>query len=169
MGREEHFYTREFYESAGLEPFLEHVKEYLSDQRTNQKTVPVSKTSAWPNGSGDVLFTFTDILMRALLDADASAQKAYEVALKYGFRGYSRGGKNGIFYLRKNDIGLLSAVHTLVRTHADFIKADLDIPRNGLDELRKVKIVHHDPSGKRVVGVYNTKNSRMLFLDFACY
>ncbi len=39
----------------------------------------------------------------------------------------------------------------------------------GLDALRKIKVVWHQPNGKRVVGVYSTNNARMKLLDFAQY
>ena len=91
------------------------------------------------------------------------------MALKYGFRGYSVGGKNGIFILKASDGGLIEAVDRLVVAHKDTIREDLDLQENSLDALRRVKIVWHQPSGERVVGVYNTNNDRMLFLDFAQY
>lgn len=163
MNQKEHFYTAEFYESAGIDPFIEHIRQYLDGQRT----VPVSRIPS--HNSNDVLFTFSNPLLQRFLEQLDSIKKAYEVALKYGFRGYSAGGKNGIFFLRQSDGGLIKAVDRLTVAHEDTIREDLDLKENGLDALRKVKIVWHEPSGKIVVGVYNTGNCRMLFLDFAQY
>lgn len=164
MEQREHFYIRRFYESAGLEPFLEHVNQYL----TGHRTIPVSKTTV-ELSTLEVSFTFSDSLMQAfLLDSD-SIRKSYEVALKYGFRGHSSGGRNGIFYLRKSDNKLLRVMPSLVKAHAKVIQEDLNISENGLDTLKNVKIVQHNPSGKRIVGVYNLTNYRILFLDFAHY
>lgn len=163
MTQKEHFYTAEFFQSAGLEPFREHIRQYLDGQRT----VPVSKTKS--HNSHDVFFTFSNLLLQRFLEQQDSMKKPYEVALKYGFRGYSAGGKNGIFLLREGDGGLIEAVDRLAIAHEDTISEDLDLQENGLDALRKVKIVWHKPSGERVVGVYNTNNDRMLFLDFAQY
>lgn len=165
MNQKEYCYTAEFYKSAGIGPFREHVKQYLDGQRT----VPISKTQS--HNSSDVLFTFSNPLLQRFLGQPNSIKKAYEVALKYGFGGYSAGRKNGIFFLRVSgsDGGLIEAVNRLTVAHEDTIREDLNLQENGLDDLRKVKIVWHEPSGKRVVGVYNTGNYRMLFLDFAQY
>lgn len=163
MAQKEHFYTAELFQSAGLEPFIEHVGQYLDGQRT----VPVSKTQT-PN-SHDIYFTFSNPLLKRFLEQQDSIKKPYEVALKYGFRGYSAGSKNGIFLLRKSDGGLIEAVDRLAVTHEDTVREDLGLQENRLDALCKVKIVYHQPSGERVVGVYNTNNDRMLFLDFAQY
>ncbi|MBI5797828.1 hypothetical protein HZA98_02905 [Candidatus Woesearchaeota archaeon] len=160
---EEHFYTSEFFQSGGSDPFREHVEQYFEGRRT----VPVSRTKGYNNL--DVSFTFSDMLLQRFLEGYGSIGKAYEVALKYGFRGYSAGGKNGIFFLRSGDSGLIKAVDGLAIAHEDTIREDLDLQEKGLDALRKVKIVWHEPSGERVVGVYNTGNGRMFFLDFAQY
>lgn len=164
MKRKEHFYTGGYYASAGLNPFLEHVAQYLNGQRT----VPISKTSAEHNGH-DLLFTFSDPLMIGFLERPDSMKKPYEVALKYGFRGYSVGRRNGIFYVRKSDEGLVRAMPKLVEAHSEAIQEDLDIAKEGLDALKNVKIVWHNPSGERVVGVYNPRRHRILFLDFVSY
>lgn len=163
MTQKEHFYTAEYYESAGSYPFREHVRQYLDGQRT----VPVSRTQS--HNSPDVFFMFSNPLLEQFLNQPNSIKKSYEVALKYGFRGYSVGGKNGIFLLRRNDYGLIKATDHLTLAHEDTIREDLDLENDGLDALRKVKIVCHQPSGKRVVGLYNRGNNRMLFLDFAQY
>ncbi len=163
MVQKEHFYTADFFQTAGLDPFREHVRQYLEGQRT----VPVSKTQS--QNSHDVFFTFSNSLLQRFLEQADSIKKPYEVALKYGFRGYSAGGKNGIFLLRGGDDGLIKAVDRLAVAHEDTVREDLDLQENGLDALRKVKIVWHQPSGERIVGVYNTNNDRMLFLDFAQY
>ena len=163
MAQKEHFYTTEFYQSAGIDPFREHIRQYLDGQRT----LPVSKTQGY--NYQDVFFTFSNPLLRQFLERPDLIKKPYEVALKYGFRGYSVGGKNGIFLLRDSDGGLIEAVDRLAVAHENTVREDLDLQENGLDALRKVKIVCHKPSGERIVGVYNTNNSKMLFLDFAKY
>ncbi len=163
MAQKEHFYTAEFFQSASLEPFIEHIRQYFDGRRT----VPVSRAKSYT--SHDIFFTFSDTLLHKFLEQPDSMKKPYEVALKYGFRGYSAGGKNGIFLLRKSDGGLIDTVNRLAAAYNDIIREDLDLQENGLDSLRKVKVVWHAPSGKRIVGVYNTYNNRMLFLDFAQY
>lgn len=163
MIQKEYFYTAGFFQSAGITPFREHVRQYIY----NQRTIPVSRTQS--HNFHDVFFTFSNPLLQRFLEQLDSIKKPYEVALKYGFRGYSVGGKNGIFLLRDSDGGLIEAVDRLAVAHENTVREDLDLQENGLDALRKVKIVCHKPSGERIVGVYNTNNSKMLFLDFAKY
>lgn len=164
MKREEHYYTLEYYVSAGLDPFLDHVSQYLQ----KKLTVPVSKTRM-EYSPKDIFFTFSDSLLIKFINKTDIMEKPYEVALKYGFRGHSIGGKNGIFYLRKSDNGLIKAMKGLVIANKKVIIEDLDINENGLDALKDVKIVWHNPKGERIVGSYNTKNGRIIFLDFASY
>ncbi len=163
MAQKEHFYTAESFQLAGINPFREHVKQYLDGQRT----VPISKTQS--HNTHDVFFTFSNPLLQRFFEQPNSIKKPYESALKYGFKGYSLGGRNGIFLLRDGDRGLIEAIDRLALTHEDTVREDLDLRENGLDVLRKVKIVWHERSGKRVVGVYNTDNSRILFLNFVQY
>lgn len=163
MRTKEYYYGYRQYDSAGIEPFLDHIKEFLKGDRT----VPVTKV---PAVSGEhVFFTFTNRLYRLFLENIDQMKKPYECALKYGFRGYSRGGKNGIFLLRKKDCGLLARTVTLVAKHRQEILEDLDIKAGELDSLKKVKVVYHAPSGQRLVGVMNQENHRIIFLGFAQY
>ena len=159
----EHYYTKEAYIAADKCPFLEHLSEYLRGERT----IPVSLTSSVYDNE-EIYFTFTNKLMKKFQDAkEDEIKKAYEVALKYGFRGYSRGGKNGIFYIRKKDIGLLTRMEYLIDKYRYEILMDLQTIK--FVDLSYVKIVWHNPSGERIVGVYNKDNNRIIFLDFASY
>ncbi|MEK6938447.1 MAG: hypothetical protein AABX04_05360 [Nanoarchaeota archaeon] len=164
MRAEEYFHTGEQYLSGGISPVVEHAKAYFKGNRT----LPVSKTKL-ETGLEGLIFTFSDVLLRKMVSDTASLEKPYEVAIKYGFRGYSLGGKNGVFYQRNEDVGLLRATEKLIRVCQPQIVTDLQINASQLADLKKVKIVWHNPCGERIVGVYNTTNSRILFLDFACY
>jgi len=163
MTQKEHFYTSNQFSSAGIEPFIGHAKQYLEGQRTT----PVSKAPSIHQR--DICFTFSDPLLEQLLRQPDSLSKPYEVALKFGFRGYSSGKSNGILLLRKQDSGLISAVDRLTVRDEEPIRENLSLEEGGLDALRKVKIVWHQPFGERIVGVYNTRKDRMHFLDFARY
>jgi hypothetical protein len=102
------YHTPESYESAGIAPFVEHTTRYLAGERT----VPVGKA---PSIAGECLyFTFSDFLYQLFIEDLQKMKKPYEAALKYGFQGYSKGGKNGVFLLRKQDGGLLSDIERLV-------------------------------------------------------
>ncbi|MBR9676376.1 hypothetical protein GOV05_05190 [Candidatus Woesearchaeota archaeon] len=164
-GAKEYFYTELFYRDGGISPFLNHVAEYLRGERR----IPVSKTVNAFDVDKEISFTFTDVLLERFANDPKPMSKIYEAALKYGFRGYSTGEKNGVFLLRKQDSGLIKAMPKLKERHEEEIIQDLDIEGEGLDALRDVKIVWHNPNGERVVGAYNTENDRMIFLDFAHY
>ena len=164
MRVKEFYHTLESYNIVGLESFLDHVGSYLN----GNTTIPVSKTRHSLTNK-PITFTFSDDLLKMALQDKSVLEKPYEVAIKYGFRGYSGGEKNGIFFQRKGDGSLISETNRLIKSSSLDVMKDLDIGLEDTERLRKVKIVHHNPSGERIVGVYNTKNDRMLFLDFASY
>ncbi|MGE0792699.1 MAG: hypothetical protein AB7V77_00800 [Candidatus Woesearchaeota archaeon] len=164
MGRAEYYYTGQHFRTITNPFLLEHIKEYLYGDRT----VPVFKTKS-EHCDKDIFFTFSNELLENFIKNPMAIKKPYEAAVKYGFRGYSTGEKNGIFLLRKQDSGLITAVEKLIPKHEINLRDDLDIMQGSLDELKKVKIVWHEPSGKRIVGAYNSKNNRIYFLDFAKY
>jgi len=117
--------------------------------------------------SSSISLMFSDSLLRRFIDNPDDIRKPYEVATKYGFRGYSSGKKNGIFLQKRSDNGLFSATKRLKIKHLDTINQYLESSQN--ESLKKVKIVWHNPSGERIVGLYSTQKDRMLFLDFANY
>lgn len=163
MKSREFYHTNKEYKTQGLEPLLDHISTYLNRRRT----VPVSKTSSI--SGPDITFTFSDPLLKRFLKDTHSLKKPYETAIKHGFLGYSKGGRNGIFYQRGNDRRLTNTTDSLAETHKQEVLEDLNISEKGLDALKKVKIVWHNPSGERVVGLYNHDNHRILFLGFASY
>jgi len=157
------YYGMHQYDSAGIEPFITHVAQFLAGNRT----VPVTKA---PSISSERLFfTFSNLLFRMFLDNLEKIKKPYESALKYGFRGYSRGGKNGIFLIRKEDHGLVNVIDSLKEKYKDQIVQDLDCSISELPGLKNVKNVCHAPSGERIVGVMNHINGRAIFLGFGQY
>lgn len=157
----ERYYTAEW--DTDIAAFLEHVAQYLNGERA----LPVGKTSSTTEDF--MYFTFSDVLYRLFLDDVQKIKKPYETALKYGFRGYSRGGRNGVFLLRRQDGGLLSDVERLVTMHASEIMQDLDCGMEDFPLLSRVKIVCHEPGGSRVLGVMNQANGRTIFLGFGQY
>lgn len=157
----EYYYTAELDKS--IERFIEHVVQYLNGERT----LPVGKA---PSTTGEFMnFTFSDALYRLFIDDLQKIKKPWETALKYGFLGYSRGGRNGVFLLRKQDCGLLSDIEGLINKHALEIMQDLDCSMEDFPGLSRVKIVCHEPGGSRVLGVMNKANGRAIFLGFGQY
>jgi|TARA_B100000315_G_scaffold13337_1_gene12565 hypothetical protein len=163
MKAKEYYYTIRQYEFAGIEPYSDHVREYIDGERT----IPVTKVKSFHGN--DVFFTFSNHLFGLFLNNLEKIKKPYECALKYGFRGFSKGGKNGIFFQKKDDRGLLSKTDKAIEHFHPEIVQDLDIAQDEMHSLKKVKIVYHDPSGERMVGVMNKVNNRIIFLEFANY
>ena len=165
MRKTEIYHTLEELTSSGIEPYLSHVRQYLAGQRT----VPVSKANTLGKNMPAITFTFSNDLLRQFISDLDSLKKPYETAMKYGFRGYSRGGKNGIFYQRECDGGLLADTDKLLINCHKEAALDLEHTFEQPQRLEKVKIVWHNPCGDRVVGVYNPNLQRILFLGFANY
>ena len=159
----EYYYKVKQYDRLGINPYLNHINEFLNGNRT----VPVVKA---PSILGnDLLFTFSSDLFISFRENFEKIKKPYECALKYGFRGYSRGGKNGIFLIRKTDIGLLQNLDNSIDKYKVEIVSDLDCTFDDIEKLKKVKIVYHNSLGERIVGLMNEKNNRAIFLEFAFY
>ena len=160
----EHYHTEESYQAGKINSLVVHAEEYLKGLRT----VPVCKAISCDTGEAHY-FTFANILLKAFVSKDADLIKAYKAAIKYGYRGYSLGKKNGIFVQRDEDASLHLTTDRLMKKHKEEIINDLGVAEKELPALKKVKIVFHNPSGKRVVGVFCPKNNRMIFLDFGKY
>lgn len=159
---------QEYYYSSWLDErrviaLTEHVREFLRGCRS----VPVAKAPA--PGSRHVFFTFAVPLLGCFLKRRNPLLTPYLAALSYGFRGHSRGGRSGIFYQRKEDTRLRVATERLVRANAFDVEFDLCVTPADFPTLKPVKIVWPESSGRRVVGVYNEGNGRMIFVGFASY
>ena len=162
----EYYHTLEEYTSVGLGPYLEHCNDFLKGKRT----IPVSRSPNLQKNDQLISFTFTEDLIRRILQENEKVIKSYVTALRYGFRGISHGGKNGIFLQRRSDKQLskktmffiekkqeevmdrLAFLMTITDSHADGPELFPTISE-WLSKPTLVKIVHHDPSGNRVVGI----------------
>lgn len=151
------------FDRVGLESLSDHIDEYFK----GTQLVPVSRTKNNIN-EAYLYFAFSNELLKMLKENPSSLKKPYETALKYGFRGYSKGGRNGIFYQRKQDSGLIHATNKLIERHKDEIEQFFE-HQGELTDIRKIKIVTHNTKGYRVVGVYDEKKSKAVFLDIAKY
>ncbi|MBW3020745.1 hypothetical protein KY334_05590 [Candidatus Woesearchaeota archaeon] len=158
------YHTSQEFDELGLEPLIEHIKEY----KLGLTSLPVCK-SADNMDSRQIKFTFSDVLMEHFLNDSKKMKKPYEVSIKYGFRNYSLGEKNGVFYLRNSDNGLNKAIPKLTKKHIDEIVEDLKTEEEKIYKLKPVKIVWHNPCGVRIVGLYDDEKSKAIFLDFAKY
>ena len=166
MVETEFFHNLEQYLESGIAPFIEHAQDYVD----GKKTIPVSKITT--NDKREITLTFSDELLTKFVKGNTRLKKDYEMAIKYGFRGYSLGGKNGIFFQNKTNKNLNQTTDRLVSLYLENVLENLALPsedQKSLDSLKKIKVVSHDPSGKRLIGVYNIQNQRMLLLDYAYY
>ena len=159
-----HYHTLEHFLDSGMRSFLDHAAEYLK----HRSTVPVGMTHHEQTQRA-LYFTFSDHLLLKFFEDLALLKKSYEAAIKYGFRGHSLGNRNGIFYVAKRDVRLATAIDRLGSKNRSAIEQDLEIRGHLFDTLKKVKIVCHAPSGRRVVGLFNERNSRIIFLGIARY
>jgi hypothetical protein len=178
LPRRLHYHTYDHFVGSGLRSFLDHASEYLQ----GQTTVPVSLTHYEQIGQTTgpislfnkhaeryVYFTFSDQLLKMFVKNSDILKRSYAAAIMYGFRGHSLGNKNGIFYVAKRDQRLSAAIDRLAVNSQNAIEQDLEIPGHLFEALKKVKIVCHEPSGKRVVGLLNEKNFRIIFLGIVQY
>lgn len=117
----------------------------------------------------NVFITYCTDLIREFIKNYGKIKKPNECALKYGFRGFSKGGKNGIFIVRKQDLNLIEAFDPLLDIHKSDIIQNLDCFPEEVENLVKVKVVYHNTKGERLVGVMNNKNSRVILLGFENY
>lgn len=158
-GRELYITTEQ---TAPVDYFIEASRQYLRHWRT----IPV--VMAPTIGGKHCYITFVDDLLREMV-TDRSLVKAVEVCLKFGFLGFSKGGRNGVFHLRESDRKLRAAAAQLVSEHEFEIVKDLEIPSYEIASLHFVKVVQRDGTGRRLVGVLNEGNHRIILLGFASY
>lgn len=147
------------YNEKGIEPLIADAKIYLADNSER----PWCEAGHYRRSDG-IKFTFTDTMWQNLINHTELFQQPYRDAIKFGYGGMSQGKRNGIFQLRKHDNRLIRSAETLTQGNMDEIQEAI-----GIDNLVNVKMVWHQPNGQRVVGKYNTKNQKMIFLGFANY
>ena len=152
----------EEYNSQKASSLVAHINEYLLRTRTLPFCVAPSLF-----GGSMIKFTFSDHLLEYFKRNPQKLQKPFEVAVKYGFRGYSRGEQNGIFYLRNSDQDLIQQLNTLYANHRMITNSILDVDEN--TNLDEVKIVFHNTKGERIVGLLNKTKDLALFLGIAKY
>jgi hypothetical protein len=148
---------------VGSEEWLERSRGYIDGTRP----APVFRV---PSAFGDPLLgLFDDPLMEAFTQDVRRVQKAFDVVMRFGFRGHSKGGRNGVFFQRSQDQRMMRRTEDLLRGSGEVVRYHLEVDPQDMSALKKIKIVWHNPSGERIVGALNEENGRLLFLDFALY
>jgi len=167
--KRKYYQIGEWLPSKGKEILAEYCRQFQEGART----IPIVKTINQLNPKKNVHFTLTLDLIEKIVSGDQKIVKSFEDAAKFGLRGYSRGEQNGIFPLRPypHDQKMRDTTEALVRKQWPEIVQDLNLAGRPAEEmiprLTFVKIVHHDPSGKRVVGVMY--KDRIVFVGVASY
>jgi len=106
-------HTAESFQLHGIRLFHEHAVDYVH----GNCYPPIVRA---PSLNAEcVHITFSNGLLYRFATDPLSLEKAYEVSVKYGFRGYSRGGNNGIFLLRKGDGLLIDSLRNLMARMSD--------------------------------------------------
>ena len=149
------------FDKYNIFPFAEAAEQYLA----GRGELPWCRTRSY--FQREVLFTFSNTILQRLVDKPKPFVKPFEATLKYGFQGYSRGERNGIFLLRKHDLGLKRALESCILQHEQELREKISALETS--RLHPVKIVWHNPSCERIIGAYNSGNDKMLFLDYAFY
>jgi len=165
--RTQYFHTVDEYNKSGIEKYLEHCRNFLEGNGTR----PVSRTENKLAPGKFVFFTFTVDLFNLLVKKNKKLLKSHEAAIKYGYSGESRGKRNGIILQKEKDEKMWRKTLSFVFKKWDEVCRVLGLCRYNfndiVDELKLVKIVHHDPSGRRVVGVMY--NNKIIFVGIASY
>lgn len=160
----EYLYPVQFFDSVGLDPLLDHINYYFKRERT----IPIFRTTL-ENRLDPLLFTFSDPLLLKFIKETKLMKKPLEVALKYGLRGFSKGGKNGIFYLRKGDDNLSRPLNKLIELNEADMLYFLNIPKEKVPYLKDIKIVWHNKKDERIIGKYDDSSNKAFFLGFSRY
>jgi hypothetical protein len=89
--------------------------------------------------------------------------KSLRSALNYGYMGKSKGEKNGIIDIRREDIILLRDYEKIMGRHNIPEKYSLS------GKLIPVKIVAHIPSGDRFIGCFSNSDSKAVIFGMSNY
>lgn len=148
-------------DNFSLASFIYHTKKYLN----NELAMPWCRASSVEPTDGIeriVHFTFSDGLLKTIMKQPNEWKKDFTAALKYGYIGYTNGGRNGIVRLRKEDAGMQERVNT-------YTSKDLSAYNISKENAEGVKIVVHRKNGLRTIGVHDKNTNNILFFDQMLY
>ncbi len=151
--------------NAGLEPFLDHVLAYLTGR---ERFAPQAVTNA-VQGNPEILLAFSDQVLKRLSERENAILKDYDTAVRFGFRGYSRGERNRIFLQLSSKEKIKRDTERSLKKNLDFLMEEFDTTAHQLDSFEKIKVVHHQPHGRRLVGIYNKIERKAALLGDAHY
>jgi hypothetical protein len=147
-----------------FEPYLANLRQ----SRERKKKKPTETMPHYANTEG-LEYTFSNVFLDENLTSPDNIRRPREITQKYGFRGHSKGGKNGVFYLRDSDTRLSRRVATLSDNSRTKEEIAQFLNSTSTNPLKPVKIVWHREDGVRVVGLMNEKTKKVLFLGSGKY
>ncbi len=153
-------YTRD---SFDLDVFVDHAKACLRMQ-SDRPWCSADSVVATDGLVRRVQFTFDDEFLRQIVRNPRDFKKDFQSAFAYGYLGVSNGGRNGIVRLREEDARMRRRVDDYVLKNPGILaECEIGASREG------VKIVVHRPSGLRTIGVRDTSNDYILFIERMVY
>jgi hypothetical protein len=115
---------------------------------------------------GDLNIFFTPELRAELSDPKYLAIRGkFLNSLRYGYIGFSRGGRNGIVAITERDHKLFEDFERFKATE----RYNEIIQLEDLVDPIGVKVVAHIPSGKRMVGLYSPTTNKAVFYAIGRY
>jgi len=113
----------------------------------------------------DIEVFFDGPVLASMLREPHEFRKEIKSVVKYGYKGRSMGGQNGICALRKVD----SVMDDKLAAYEVSSDGEALLEQYGLNDPAHVKIVVHRPNGMRVIGFYDQTVGRMLFTHHVAY
>ena len=86
--------------------------------------------------------------------------------LTYGFIGNSRGGRNGLVLIPRRDTNLSDVLAKAKTGKYEQFASEIGLD---LNQALPVKVVTHRKNGKRLVGIINKEQRRVMLYDFRSY
>lgn len=151
----------------GLDPLREHVRGFLAGTGPR----PWFRAPQHGGAAPALDFTCTRELWDAMREIDprSFAWRSTIDALRFGLRGCSRGGRNGIFRQRPVDARMTERTRGLAARGEAEVADLLGCAPADVGRLSALKIVCHNPRGERVVGLASADSRRAVLLGLARY
>lgn len=148
--------------------FLEASKEYL-ETGDNIPVLAASSSVKFSHDVSTVHIYFYDDLLKQIVKYIKKYSRDLRSLITYGYRGNSRGGKNGLVNIPERDKNLQEIVENFQSScrYTEFCEriGILD----GYKELFPVKVVTHRKSGERIVGVLDKSTWNSVLYDVKSY
>jgi len=153
-----------------LDLFLRMARKYLAGHGEAPSIETQSVADLTP-GNRSLRVHFSDNILKRITLYERKFRRDITAIARYGFRGGSNGGVNGVVLISQDpgsadqNFGDLVSKATSERYAFAYRRAELDPNAN----LTPVKVVCHRKSGERIVGVLDRKQGRALIFEHGSY